>query len=119
MFNISRYTNPGTLLTVVSAVDKDSGLNGEVRYRISSASNHDGVFEVKEENGKVFVAKRLKQKEYRLLLVARDLGLPSCSRQIELIVSVFRKTPITTEEPSEIPTAGSTEGNIFFYECTE
>ena len=109
-FNISRCTHPGTLLTVVSADDKDSGLNGEVRYSLLFAGYYDGGFQVGEENGRVIVVSQLKQKEYRLLIVARDLGVPSCSRQVELTVNVFGQNQVT-EEPSEETTVASTEGN--------
>ena len=88
-FNISQDTHPGTLLTLVSAKDKDSGLNGKVIYNILSASNLDGSFKVDQQNGELTTNHRLVQKEYRLLVVARDLGVPSCSRQIELTVNVF------------------------------
>lgn len=110
LFNISQYTHPGTLLTVVSANDKDSGLNGEVRYSLSYASDHGGAFSVDEKSGKVIVAGNLKVKEYRLLLVARDLGVPSCFRQIDLTINVFGEQHIT-EEPSKIWTPETTEGN--------
>ena len=112
-FNISRYTLPGTLLTVVSASDKDSGLNGEVRYSFSYASDLDGAFDVDEKNDKVIVAGNLMVKEYRLQLVARDLGVPSCSRQIDLTVNVFGELHIT-EEPSEISTPYTSGGNALF-----
>ncbi|KAJ7370751.1 hypothetical protein OS493_030181 [Desmophyllum pertusum] len=106
-FNISQHTHTGTLLTVMSATDKDSGLNGEVRYSLSYASNRDGAFSVGEENGELSVVGELKAKEYRLQVVARDFGVPSCSRQTDVTVNVFA-VPGVTEAPSEI-TTGVTE----------
>ena len=108
-FNISQHTHPGTLLTVISASDKDSELNGEVRYGLSDASNLDGAFKMGEENGELTVVGELKTKEYRLLIVARDLGKPSCSRQTEVVVNVFGKSAVT-EVPSEISSTDNTEG---------
>ena len=110
-FNISRYTHPGTLLIVISADDKDSGVNGEVKYGFSYASDGDGAFEVGEENGEVTVAKGLRVMDYRLLVVARDQGVPSCSRQIELTVNVYGGIQVT-EEPTKDSTVVSTEGNV-------
>ena len=110
-FNISRNTPPGTLLTVVSANDKDSGLNGEVRYGLSSTGNDDKNFTVEERNGTLTTAGSLIEKEYRLLVVARDLGEPSCSSQIELIVNVFNEKTVT-EVPSEVTTGVTTEGIV-------
>ena len=111
-FNISQYTHPGTALTVVSATDKDSGLNGEVRYGLSYASNFDEAFKVGEENGELTVVGELKAKEYRLMIVARDLGTPSCSRQTDVTVNVFAESAVT-EAPS-ISTRVNTEGLSYF-----
>ena len=109
-FNISQDALPGTLLTVISADDKDSGRNGEVRFGISTASDLNGAFGIGEENGEITVGKGLKLKEYRLFVVSRDLGVPSCSRQIELTVNVHGGFEVT-EEPSRVSTADATEGN--------
>ena len=111
--NISQDTHPGTLLMVISATDQDSGLNGEVRYSFSHSIDHQGTFEVGEENGELKVAKELQEKEYRLVIIARDLGTPSCSRQTDVMVYVFAESAVT-EAPSEISTAVNTEGTRFF-----
>ena len=115
-WNISRNTPPGTLLTVISADDKDSGLNGEVRYSLSYTGNHKGAFKVDEQSGEVAIADVLKLMEYRLQVIARDLGVPSCSRQIELTVNTF-DDPEVTEVASEVTTGVRTEGRqtvLFF-----
>lgn len=108
-FNISQHTHPGTLLTVISASDRDSGLNAEVRYGLSYASNLDGAFNMGEENGELTVVGELKAKEYRLLIVARDLGKPSCSSQTVVTVNVFGESAVT-KGPSEISTTENAEG---------
>ena len=110
-FNISQHTHPGTLLTVISASDQDSGLNGEVRYSISNASSHSGDFKMGEENGELTIVGELKVKEYRLLIVARDLGKPSCFRQTDVTVNVFVKSVVTVG-PSEISTTENIEGIV-------
>lgn len=101
-FNISQNAPPGTLLTTVSADDIDSGLNGEVRY---SASINERAFAVDEKSGEVTILNGLTERSYRFVVTARDLGVPSCSRQIELTVDVFQEpqtitvtSGITTEE---------------------
>ncbi|PFX25774.1 Tenascin-X [Stylophora pistillata] len=100
-FQISQHTSPGTLLTKVSATDNDSGLNGEIRYSISTSSNFDKAFSVGGENGVLSVTGELRAKKYALVVVARDLGVPACSRQIDIKVNVFPESedteaPITT-----------------------
>ena len=112
--NISQHTHWRTLLTVVSATDQDSGLNGEVRYGLSYGSNLDGAFKVGEESGELTVVGELKAKEYRLVIVARDLGAPSCSRQTDVTVNVFAESAVT-EAPSEISTAVTTEGIATYF----
>ena len=112
-FNISQYSHAGTALTVVSATDKDSGINGKVRYGLSYASNFDGAFKVGEENGELTVVDKLKAKEYRLFIIARDLGTPSCSRQTNVTVNVFVESAVT-EDPSEMTTVVHTEGSVIF-----
>jgi len=107
-FNISQHTHPGTLLTVISASDRDSGLNAEVRYGLSYGSNLDGAFNMGEENGELTVVGELKAKEYRLLIVARDLGKPSCSSQTVVTVNVFCESAVT-KGPSEISTTENAE----------
>ncbi|KAL9960883.1 hypothetical protein ACROYT_G034389 [Oculina patagonica] len=109
-FNISQNTHPGTFLTVVSATDQDSGLNGEVRYSLSYASNLDGAFRVGEKSGELMVVGKLKEKEYRLVIIARDLGTPSCSRQIDVTVNVFAESAVT-KTPREITTVVNTEAD--------
>ena len=94
-FNISRSTASGTLLAVLSANDKDSGNNGKVRYSLSNKGNYDGAFNLNEQSGDLITAKGLAEKEYRLVAVARDLGVPSCSREIMLTVNVFAEPQLT------------------------
>ena len=108
-WNISRNTPLGTRLTIISADDKDSGLNGEVRYSLSYANNHEGPFKVDERSGEVAITDVLNLMEYRLQVIARDLGVPSCSRQIELTVNTFADLEVT-EVPSEVTTGVRTEG---------
>ena len=109
--NISQHTHPGTLLTVISASDKDSGLNGKVSYGLSYASRLDGAFNMGEENGELTVVGELKVIEYRLVIVARDHGKPSCSRQTHVTVNVFGWSAVT-EGPSEISTTVNSEGIV-------
>ena len=64
-----------------------------------------------EENGELTIVGELKVKEYRLLIVARDLGKPSCFRQTDVTVNVFVKSVVTVG-PSEISTTENIEGIV-------
>lgn len=117
-FNISQHTHIGTLLTVVSASDEDSGLNGEVKYSLSHLRNGGGVFKVGEQNGELIVAAELLAKLYRLDVVAYDLGNVSCSRRLDITVNVHAepetKTTIlagTEAKPSSPSTSTITTTN--------
>lgn len=94
-FNISQHTHRGTLLTVVSASDEDSGLNGEVKYSLSNSRNGGGAYKVGEQNGELTVAEELLAKVYRLAVVAHDLGNVSCSRRLDVTVNVYAESAET------------------------
>lgn len=106
-FNITKRMKPGTTLTVISATDADSGFNGEVRYNISAWSNHgEAAFKIDRENGELTIAEELVVTEYRLVIVASDMGVPKCSREIKITVNVFeeeeQKTTTTITDSQNI-----------------
>lgn len=85
LFEQSRYlaqvyenATVGTFVTKVKAVDKDSGLNGEVEYHLlpSPSSSHK-KFAINSRDGTITVASVLDsraRKPYELLVMARDKG---------------------------------------------
>ncbi|XP_041642272.1 protocadherin Fat 4 [Cheilinus undulatus] len=78
----------GTNVTVVSATDKDSGFNQEIRYSLRGG---EGRFSVHPLSGALSVAAPLDREtraEYELLLVAEDQGRPSRSATASLLVQV-------------------------------
>ncbi|XP_054845620.1 protocadherin-23 [Eublepharis macularius] len=90
--NISRSTVSGTALYIAHAEDKDSGLNGAIRYTI--ANNQSGVFNIDPVLGVLYLARTLvadKQKEHTVHIVAEDHGSPPLSSLMILTVVVVEQ----------------------------
>lgn len=78
----------GTSLLRVSALDRDVGMNGEVRYMLDKAS----PFSVDAVRGVVMVMERLDRErdaEYTLTLMAVDLGEPPRSTTAVINITVM------------------------------
>ncbi|XP_037327747.2 protocadherin Fat 4 [Pungitius pungitius] len=78
----------GSNVTSVTATDKDSGFNGEIRYSLRGGQ---GRFSVDPVSGTLSVGGALDREaeaEYNLVLVAEDQGRPSRSATASLLVQV-------------------------------
>ncbi|KAM5255823.1 protocadherin-23 [Ctenodactylus gundi] len=85
-------TPPGTALYLARAEDKDSGLNGRIRYAI--ASPIPGVFMVDVGLGVLYLGASLGDdapSEYKLSLVAEDHGTPPRASLLVLTVHIERR----------------------------
>ncbi|XP_047222516.1 protocadherin-23 [Girardinichthys multiradiatus] len=75
---VSELVSADTLVVTVAATDGDSGLNGEVSYRLLSSPLH--AFYIQPDNGSVFTNKPLRaitnSNLLNLLVEARDRGDP-------------------------------------------
>ncbi|NXV75479.1 PCD23 protein, partial [Atlantisia rogersi] len=74
---ISRTQPPGTAVYIAHAEDKDSGLNGAIKYSI--ANRPSNAFSIDPSLGVVNLTRTLfadKQQEYTLHIVAEDSGSP-------------------------------------------
>ena len=83
-------TSVGSVLTTVSAVDRDLGLNAEVRYDLVSGDEF-GTFDLDGYAGELIVRRALDRRwrsKYVLTVVARDLGTPARSSTTSVVVSV-------------------------------
>lgn len=81
------------LVTTVVAIDKDSGVNGAVRYHLSSESfkKYSKIFEVKSESGEIYSKTKLDREEhsaYVLKVEAVDLGDPPRTGTATVTVNV-------------------------------
>ncbi|KAM9741989.1 protocadherin-12 isoform 1-T1 [Menidia menidia] len=80
----------GFLASTIKAEDKDSGLNGELQYRISGETPFD-LFWLDEATGQLFVntsnATELIGRSFQMELVVSDKGTPSLASKVTLEVA--------------------------------
>ncbi|XP_063236115.1 cadherin-related tumor suppressor [Bacillus rossius redtenbacheri] len=80
---------PQTVITI-RATDPDSGVNGEVTYRL--VSDEEGTFEMDERSGQISTAARLDRETtdgYRLVVEAVDGGSPRLTGSATVLVTVL------------------------------
>lgn len=86
---VEENNEPGLTLLHVSASDADSGLNSRVTYRLE---NHlSDIFKVESVTGQLSALLPLDREQnsvYKLLVFARDSGVPSLESQASVIIRV-------------------------------
>ncbi|NXP33060.1 PCD23 protein, partial [Leiothrix lutea] len=96
---ISHTQPPGTAVYIARAEDKDSGLNGAVKYSI--ASKQSDAFSIDPSLGVVNLTRTVfaeKQQEYTLHIAAEDCGSPSLTSL--LVLTVRQDRDINDNSPS-------------------
>ena len=81
----------GSLVCTVSASDDDSGLEGTVYYQIST-STQSNSFVIDRESGKIYTAESIdyeREHSFSLTVEAHDLGEPSLTASVSVIISVI------------------------------
>jgi len=87
VISVAEQTPVGSVLQLnLSAVDADQGLNAQVRYDVISGDEF-GTFALDGYSGELSVRRALDRAEYRLTVVARDLGTPARSSTAGVVVS--------------------------------
>nr|Q5DRC1.1 RecName: Full=Protocadherin gamma-A10; Short=PCDH-gamma-A10; Flags: Precursor [Pan troglodytes] len=90
-----RSAEPGYLVTKVVAVDRDSGQNAWLSYRLLKASE-PGLFAVGEHTGEVRTARALLDRDalkQSLVVAVQDHGQPPLSATVTLTVAVADSIP--------------------------
>uniref|UniRef100_A0A8D8JF25 Cadherin-87A n=1 Tax=Culex pipiens TaxID=7175 RepID=A0A8D8JF25_CULPI len=80
----------GTKVETLQAIDLDTGINAEIRYRVQQGSFDD--FAIDNQTGVVTIARKLdydRRNTYQMEIVASDMGTPSLSGTTTLTVSVI------------------------------
>uniref|UniRef100_A0A8C9UTT2 FAT atypical cadherin 1 n=1 Tax=Spermophilus dauricus TaxID=99837 RepID=A0A8C9UTT2_SPEDA len=127
-------TEVGHVIRYVTAVDRDSGRNGEVHYYLKEHHDH---FQI-GPSGEISLKKQFEldtlNKEYLVTVVAKDGGNPAFSAEVIVPITVMNKAMPVFEKPfysAEIPEniqmhspvvhiqANSPEGLKVFYSITD
>ncbi|XP_042697901.2 protocadherin Fat 1 isoform X7 [Chrysemys picta bellii] len=127
-------TEVGHIIRRVTAVDKDIGSNGEVRYYLKDHHEHFHIGPTGEITLKRQFEPDTLNKEYLVTVVAKDGGEPSFSAEVTVPITVMNKAMPVFEKPfysAEIPEniqlhspvvhvqANSPEGLKVFYSITD
>ncbi|XP_014650606.1 PREDICTED: protocadherin gamma-A7 isoform X5 [Ceratotherium simum simum] len=113
-----RSAEPGYLVTKVVAVDRDSGQNAWLSYRLLKASE-PGLFKVGLHTGEVRTARALLDRDalkQSLVVAVQDHGQPPLSATVTLTVAVADSIPDVLADLSSIRTpANSDDSDLTLY----
>ncbi|XP_070374170.1 protocadherin gamma-A7 isoform X8 [Equus asinus] len=113
-----RSAEPGYLVTKVVAVDRDSGQNAWLSYRLLKASE-PGFFTVGLHTGEVRTARALLDRDalkQSLVVVVQDHGQPPLSATVTLTVAVADSIPDVLADLGSIRTpANSDDSDLTLY----
>ncbi|XP_057644317.1 protocadherin gamma-A11 isoform X4 [Chionomys nivalis] len=113
-----RSAEPGYLVTKVVAVDRDSGQNAWLSYRLLKASE-PGLFSVGLHTGEVRTARILMDKDalkQSLVVTVQDHGQPPLSATVRLTVAVADSIPEVLENLVSLETpANPDESGLTLY----
>ncbi|XP_006891266.1 PREDICTED: protocadherin gamma-A9 [Elephantulus edwardii] len=113
-----RSAEPGYLVTKVVAVDRDSGQNAWLSYRLLKASE-PGLFAVGVHTGEVRTARALQDRDalkQSLVVAVQDHGQPPLSATVTLTVAVADNIPDILADLSspEVPADPDASGLTFY-----
>ena len=114
---------PGAVLTKMSALDSDSGINSDITYNVSS----NDAFSIDSKSGIISVKSSPAKTVYKLIVTAEDNGTPSCVAKKILTVTIEGlstsqpKTDASSSQPTPTmpKTSAETETQSHFSEFTE
>ncbi|KAK2912906.1 protocadherin-16-like [Channa argus] len=88
---LPEHTEMGTVVYRVQAEDKDSGVNGELTFDLSSPSGIQRTFSIERSSGEIRLVGSLNYENaqrYDLQVIAKDSGVPQLSATFMLVVHV-------------------------------
>ncbi|XP_053422776.1 protocadherin gamma-A6 isoform X10 [Nycticebus coucang] len=113
-----RSAEPGYLVTKVVAVDRDSGQNAWLSYRLLKASE-PGLFVMGLHTGEVRTARALHDRDalkQNLLVAVQDHGQPPLSATVTLTVAVADSIPeVLADLGSLKPSTSPSDSNLTLY----
>ncbi|TKS80796.1 Protocadherin-16 Protein dachsous -like protein 1 [Collichthys lucidus] len=88
---LPEHTEMGTMVYRVQAEDRDSGLNGQLTFDLSSSSGVQRIFSIERSSGEIRLIGSLSYESvprYDLQVIAKDSGVPQLSATFMLVVHV-------------------------------
>ncbi|XP_021205801.2 protein dachsous isoform X1 [Bombyx mori] len=119
--NILESETVNAKILEVQAIDKDTGNNARITYRILSENNNtnEEFFKVQPSTGWVYLAKPLDREtkaKHKMLLTATDNGLPPLSTTANLVVNVIDANdndPVFTKNAYEFQVEENSRAGAF------
>ncbi|XP_051790247.1 protocadherin beta-3-like [Erpetoichthys calabaricus] len=114
---IPRSADIGYLVTKVVAVDKDSGQNAWLSYKILKATDQT-LFEVGLHNGEIRTLRQITEKDstkQRISVLVEDSGQPSHSATVNVNVAVTDNFALAISEFNDFTQEKNSNGDIKFY----
>ncbi|KFD57635.1 hypothetical protein M513_01305, partial [Trichuris suis] len=100
-FDVPACSKEGQYLCRISAFDKDAGLNGTVRYSLSSDEENVAAVRIDEHTGDLFCLKAIAGSTVLSIVVeAHDLGEPPLKSEAAVRLKFF---PVPVHSPNHIP----------------
>ncbi|XP_057695677.1 protocadherin-16-like [Corythoichthys intestinalis] len=88
---LPEQTEMGTVVYRVQAEDRDSGVNGQLSFDLSSTSENQRAFSIERNSGEIRLVGALNYESiprYDLQVIAKDAGVPQLSATFMLVVHV-------------------------------
>uniref|UniRef100_A0A3P8SRX2 Protocadherin-16 n=1 Tax=Amphiprion percula TaxID=161767 RepID=A0A3P8SRX2_AMPPE len=88
---LPEHTEMGTVIYRIQAEDRDSGVNGQLSFDLSSPSASQRIFSIERSSGEVRLVGSLSYENtprYDLQVIAKDSGVPQLSATFMLVVHV-------------------------------
>lgn len=92
--SLSESTPPGTLVAMLTAMDRDQGTNGSVAYSLhpNVKQKYEGTFFLDTLTGQLTTTKKLDREDvamYEIQVVAKDQGIPPQSSTATVLLTVL------------------------------
>ncbi|XP_035695384.1 uncharacterized protein LOC118429111 [Branchiostoma floridae] len=102
-------SKPGDVITTVSALDRDIGTAGDLRYSISDRKgNLSSEFQVNPTTGNIYLTTALDQPSINISFVsltarATDLGTPPlhCDLRVNIVITINQSLPVNVTFPPD------------------
>ncbi|XP_051789813.1 protocadherin gamma-A11-like [Erpetoichthys calabaricus] len=114
---LPRSADVGYLVTKVVAVDKDSGQNSWLSYKIFKATDQT-LFEIGLHNGELRTLRQIMEKDstkQRLTVLVEDSGQPSHSATVNVNVAITDNFALAFSEFNDFAQEKNNNGDIKFY----